>query len=428
MFRARQILGKYRIERRLAEGGFAVVYQALDQVEGIRVALKIPHAAHLNNSGVDDFRKEVRLAAKLDHPNILPLKNAEFIDGHFVVVFALGERTLADRLVSRLAVRTAIDYSEQMLEAVAYAHRHRIIHCDVKPENLILFSGNRLRLTDFGIAKLALRTVRASGSGTMGYMAPEQAMGKPSFRSDVFSVGLVMVRMLSGHLPEWPFAWPPPRYDRLRRQLHPDMIELLRRAIELDPKKRFHDGDQMLASFRRLKPRTLRYTTRKRKVGGGTHRDWKTVRRQQFQRQYGKLLETHFKCNQCDGPVAETMSNCPWCGVQRKVHRDATRFPAHCPRCNRGMKLDWTYCSWCYGAGFEPHTTRKYTDVRYTARCGNSACPRKELMPFMRYCPWCRRKVRKQWQILGTREKCSRCGWGVLRQYWSHCPWCRKSL
>ncbi len=428
MLKARQTLGKYRIERRLAEGGFAVVYRALDTIEGIRVALKIPHASQVSKNIIEDFRNEVRLAAKLDHPNILPLKNAEFIGDHFVVVFALGEKTLADRLQSRMALRTVLDYSEQILEAVAYAHRHRIIHCDVKPENLILFSDNRLRLTDFGIAKMALRTIRASGSGTMGYMAPEQAMGKPSFRSDVFSVGLIMYRMLSGHLPEWPFDWPPPRYERLRNRLHPDLIELLRRAIEVDPKKRFQDADQMLNAFRRIKTRTLRYDTRRRRGNNGTARDWKTVRRKQFQRQYGQQLETHFKCTKCDGPVSETMSCCPWCGTTRDVHRDETRFPAHCPRCNRGMKLDWTYCPWCYGPGFEPHTTRQYTDVRYVARCGNPRCTRKELMPFMRYCPWCHRKVRKKWEILGTHEKCARCGWGVLRAYWSHCPWCTKSL
>jgi serine/threonine protein kinase len=98
-----------------------------------------------------------------------------------------------------------------MIEAVAYAHRQRIIHCDIKPENFILFPDNRLRLTDFGIARVAQNTVAGSGSGTVGYMAPEQAMGKPSMRSDVFSLGLVIYRMLTGQLPEWPFEWPPPR-------------------------------------------------------------------------------------------------------------------------------------------------------------------------------------------------------------------------
>jgi serine/threonine-protein kinase len=425
VFKARQTIGKYRIERRLAEGGFAVVYRALDQIEGVRVALKIPRQ---NMAGaLDDFRREVRLAAKLDHPNILPLKNAEFVEGHFVVVFALGEKTLADRLQTRLATRTALDYAEQMLEAVACAHRHRIIHCDVKPENLILFAGDRLRLTDFGIAKMALRTVRASGSGTMGYMAPEQAMGKPSFRSDVFSAGLILYRMLAGHLPEWPFEWPPPRYERLRGRVHPDLIELIRRSLELDPKKRFRDGNQMRAAFRRVKPRALSFETR-RKKSAGTGRDWKTVRRRQFQRQYGRQLETRHQCEKCEGPVSEAMAGCPWCGAERKVHHGPTRFPAHCPRCRRGMKLDWRFCPWCYGPGFEPHTTRRYTDKRYTARCANPRCERKELMPFMRYCPWCHRKVRKKWEIVGSRDKCSRCGWGVLPAYWSHCPWCRKEI
>ena len=100
------------------------------------------------------------------------------------------------------ALDLAVKLADQMLEAVAWAHAHRIIHCDVKPDNFILFTDNRIRLADFGIAKVAMKTIRASGSGTVGYVAPEQAVGKPSFRSDVFSLGLILYRMLSGKLPE----------------------------------------------------------------------------------------------------------------------------------------------------------------------------------------------------------------------------------
>jgi serine/threonine protein kinase len=257
MFKARQKLGKYRIESRLANGGFAVVYKAMDTIEGIRVALKIPHATLINEDVLSTFRQEVRLTAKLDHANILPLKNASFINGHFVIVFPLGTGTFADRMRSRMSVRTALQYADQMIEAAGYAHRHRIIHCDIKPENVILFQGNRLRLTDFGIAKVAQSTVRASGSGTLGYMSPEQAMGKPSLRSDVFSLGLMLYRMLTGHLPDYPFDWPPPAYDRLKSRVHPTMIALIRKAIELDPRKRFRDANQMLTEFRRIKDLSL---------------------------------------------------------------------------------------------------------------------------------------------------------------------------
>ncbi|MEX0937615.1 MAG: serine/threonine-protein kinase [Pirellulales bacterium] len=431
MIKTRQKLGKYRIERRLGHGGFATVYQALDTIEGVRVALKVPHADVMREEELEDFKREVRLAAKLDHPNILPLKNATFIDGHFVITFALGEKTLAERLQKRVSVRTALDYAEQMLEGVAYAHRHRIIHCDVKPENLILFPGNRLRLTDFGISKLAMRTVRASGSGTVGYVAPEQAMGKPSFKSDVFSIGLVLYRMLAGHLPEWPYEWPPMGHQRLLSRTHPDLVDFLRKALEVDPRKRYADADQMLAALRRIKRRVLRQagnsTGTKRQRDTTKNRDWKTVRRRQFQKQYGKLLHTHHHCKHCDGPVSEAMQACPWCGKPRRKHHGGTRFPAQCPRCERGLKLDWIYCPWCFGAGFEPMSNRHFSDVRYDARCANPRCTRKDLMPFMRYCPWCRTKVRRKWKIPGTSEKCQSCGWGVLSAFWRYCPWCAKT-
>lgn len=428
--KARQKLGKYRIERKLGDGGFAVVYQAFDTLEGVRVALKVPHDRVLTVEVLDEFRKEVRIAAQLKHPNILPLKNADFIDHHLVLAYPLGERTLADRLQSRISLSVAMDYSEQILEAVACAHEHRIIHCDIKPENLILFPDGLLKLTDFGIAKVAERTIRASGSGTLGYCAPEQAMGKPSFRSDVFSIGLIMYRMLSGQLPEWPFTWPPPGYRRLRVRVHADLIHLLRRAIQIDPRKRFANAGAMLSAFQRIRTRALK-PRGKRSNGAASSRkgpDWRTVRRRQFQRQFGKILETNHTCSHCEGPVSETMTTCPWCGADRSVHEGPTRFPQQCPRCHRGMKLDWTYCAWCFGPGFDVITTREYTDVRYTARCGNPRCTRKELMPFMKYCPWCRRKVKRKWPIEGSSDKCGACGWGVVAEYWSFCPWCGKRL
>ncbi|MBL7043229.1 MAG: serine/threonine protein kinase [Pirellulaceae bacterium] len=264
VFRVRQKVGKYRIERRLGEGGFAIVYQAMDTIEGLRVALKVPHPKLVNDDVLRDFRNEVRLTAKLDHPNILPLKDANFIGDHFVIAFYLGERTLSDRLRRRMALETALDYSEQILEGVAYAHRMKVIHCDVNPDNVLIFSGNRLRLADFGIAKVAQKTIQGSGTGTVGYMAPEQALGRPSAKSDVFSVGLLVYRMLTGQRPEWPYDWPPPGYRLLRRKVDPELIACLRRAIDLNPRKRFRDANQFLGVFRKAKKRTLRCAAERR--------------------------------------------------------------------------------------------------------------------------------------------------------------------
>ncbi len=429
VIKSRQKLGKYRIERRLGVGGFATVYQAMDTIEGVRVALKIPHGLPVNHEVLEEFRREIRLVAKLKHPNILQLKTADVIDERLVIAYPLAERTLADRLQSRLSVASALELSQQILESAACAHHHRVIHCDIKPDNLLLFPDGTLMLTDFGIAKVALRTIQASGSGTLGYCAPEQAMGKPSFRSDVFAIGLIMYRMLGGQLPEWPFNWPPAGYQRMRRRISPDLINLIRRAIEIDPRKRFATADSMLKAFNRVKSRALTHQAKlpRTKRKNDKTQDWRALRYRQFQKLYGKTLQTHYKCSQCTGPVSETMVSCPWCGVDRRVHHDGTKFPASCPRCCRGLKLDWPNCPWCYGAGFEISTTREFSDVRYSAQCGNPKCTRRQLMPFMRYCPWCRRKVRQKWRIEGTKEKCGRCGWGFLPEFWKFCPWCRKS-
>ena len=429
--RLRSRLGKYRIEKRLGEGGFASVYQAFDTIEGQRVALKIPNGS-LSDADAD-IRREIRLAARLKQPHILPLKSADEIDGRLVLVYPLGEKTLADRLRSRLRVETALTYFEQMLAGVSAAHAERVVHCDVKPDNLILIDGE-LYLTDFGLAKIAMRTIRASGSGTLGYCSPEQAMGQPSFRSDVFACALVGYRMLAGELPEWPFDWPPPGMARLRKRVHRDVIALLRKGMQLDPKKRYANATRMLEEFRRLRPKASKRsgskTSEKKKkktpqTDNKSH--WKEVQWRQFQREFGKQLQTKHACEDCGGPVAEEMTACPWCGVDRLRHTGENGFPICCPRCHRGMKPDWAYCPWCYGPGFEVDATRSYPDKRYVAaRCPSTRCEDRRLMAFMRYCPWCRTKVRKKWKIEGSTATCDACSWGVAGEYWDYCPWCGK--
>ena len=262
----RQKLGKYRIERRLGSGGFAAVYQAMDTVQGIRVAIKVPHAKYTTEAVLTEFRKEIRTTAPLEHDNILPIKDASIIEDRLVVVFPLGDETLHQRMTRRICLETAMDIAEQILRATAMAHSHHVIHCDIKPENVIVFAGNRVRLADFGIAKVSQKTVQGGGTGTVGYMAPEQAMGKPSFRSDVFSIGLIVWRLLTGQWPEWPFEWPANGYTKLRGRIHPEFIDFMRRSIDINPRHRYRDAEQMLAVFLKLKNRTLRHAKSRRKI------------------------------------------------------------------------------------------------------------------------------------------------------------------
>lgn len=422
--RTRQKFDKYRIEGRLGEGGFATVYQAMDTIEGVRVALKIPTARALEDGGLKAVLREVRIVARLEHPNILPLKTAGHVDGVFAIVQPLGDETLAGRLRRRLSAQTALGFADQVLAAVAHAHEQGIVHLDIKPENIILF-GDRVRLADFGIAKVALetRTVTAAGTGTIGFMAPEQAYGKPSKRSDVFAIGLVIYRMLAGSLPEWPYDWPPEGFARLRERANPAIVEVLRRAISLDQSKRYKDAGVMLAAWKRARraPVTGK-TRRKRKAHTDTQR-WRDIRLKDFRRRFGVALATRYDCRSCGNPVSHEMLTCPWCGKEQKKFRLEPSFPTSCPRCGRGAKLDWKFCAWCYGGAIQEPDTRSYPDRRYESKCKSCS---GDLMPFSRYCPWCRHRVQRTWKLPGTRDKCRSCGNGITREFWTWCPWCGK--
>jgi len=425
LLRTRQKLGKYRIQGRIASGPLADVYRAYDTIQKINVALKIPKTD--DNSGHAAILHEVRVATRLRHPNILSVLNASYIDNHFVIALELGQESLADRVERRTSIARALDLAGQGLAALAHAHDNRIIHCDIKPENFILFPGNQLKLADFGFAKFNLRTLKASGSGTIDYIAPEQAMGRPKFQSDVFSMGLVLYRMFSGKLPEWPFEWPMVGNDKLNARLRPELIRILQKAIQLDPAKRYRDAVQMQADFIQSQSQARKQKRPKARSGSRRGTSWRQLQWRQFQRQFRKVLDTHHHCRRCEGPVSESMQACPWCGFDNPARGSESKFPSSCPRCERGVKNDWDYCAWCYGPGFVEETSRQYPDKRYSARCVNRRC-RGQLMPFMRYCPWCRTKVRRPWKLKGSRHSCQACNWGIAREFWNYCAWCREPV
>jgi len=429
LLRARQKFGKYTILGRISSGPLADIYRAYDRIQKMKVALKLPRPGDDQDDA--EILHEVRVATRLDHPNLMGVLNASYIEDRFVIALELGEESLADRIERRMSTAKALDLIGQALAGLAYMHENKLIHCDIKPENFILFPGNHLKIADYGFAKVRLRTLKASGSGTIDYIAPEQAMGRPKFQSDVFSMGLVIYRMLSGCLPEWPFEWPLPGQERLKQRVRPEFVDFLKQAIQLDPKRRFPDAIAMFSAFERLQSHARRQRQGRKKAStknaASCNPSWRQIRWREFKRRFGKVLDCRHHCRHCEGPVAESMQACPWCGFDNPTRGSESVMASSCPRCDRGVKNDWNYCAWCYGPGFEEETTRRYPDKRYVAKCSNKRC-KGPLMPFMRYCPWCRAKVRKPWKLEGSQSSCHACNWGIAADFWNYCAWCNEPV
>jgi len=417
-------LGKYLLEKQIGQGGSCEVWKAKDCVEGIRVALKI---ALTDIEGVRDNEtlfREIRLVTKLRHRHIMPLKNADIINGHVLLATELSARTLDD--CSRpMSVRRILSIITQVLDGLAYAHGNRLVHCDVTPGNIFLFANGRAALGDFGISlRLEGRMKTVDEYGTPGYVAPEQAYGRPSYRSDCFAVGLILYEYVTGFLPRWPFRWPLRGHKRFRERTSLAMTGFIKKALAVDPAKRFEDAGQMLGTLLQTMPKYLR----KQVALKGQHvkrTDWRKVRREAFIKRYDKVLGGLLDCIECGEPVAESMLLCPWCGSERNRFENRSRFSYVCVRCGKGVLPEWRYCPWCYGGGFESPNPAASTGVRYHDKC--RYCSGK-IMRFMRYCPWCRRKIRHSWQVRPFPEVCARCDWSVDSNFWNYCPWCEQKL
>jgi serine/threonine-protein kinase len=368
--------------------------------------------------------REVRIVSRLRHPHIVPIKNAEIIDGYPVVATDLSVGTLYD-CSKPMGPRRIISIMSQVLDGLAYAHQKRVVHCDVTPGNIFLFSDGQAAVGDFGIGlNVKGRMETIDDFGTPGYVAPEQAYGRPTYRSDCFSTGLILYEYITGMLPRWPFKWPFRGNERLAQRTNAAFAKFMKKSLSVDPAARYANARQMLTALRHATPKALKINS----PAGLVHRakpDWRHLRREAFVRRYRKVLAVIHQCVRCGEPISESMIICPWCGSSENSFADRTILTHVCRRCHRGISPRWSYCPWCYGAGFEPHEVDKPVRIRYHGRCGECGGP---IMRFMRYCPWCRAKIRKQWRVWPFPEVCGRCGWSVDSGFWNYCPWCKQKL
>jgi eukaryotic-like serine/threonine-protein kinase len=211
-----QIVGKYKIFSTLGSGGFGTVYLAEDTWIDKKVALKVPHKQNLD---FGELLREPRLLASLNHPNIVTIVTAEKQQNVFFIVMEFVPGETLESIIARdgtLDLTQALDYTCQICNAVDHAHRHGVLHRDLRPSNVIVSGSGMVKVADFGTSRFL--EIAAHGTTVIGsppYMAPEQFQGKAVFASDVYSLGVTMYQMLTGVLP---YATPSPAdLDRLMR-------------------------------------------------------------------------------------------------------------------------------------------------------------------------------------------------------------------
>jgi serine/threonine protein kinase len=248
-----QQLGNYQLTRLLGEGAFAQVYLGEHIYLNTQAAIKILNA-QLANDAVDEFRTEARTIARLVHPNIVRV--LEFgVEGNtpFLVLDYAPNGTLRQRHPkgTLLPLPTVVSYVKQMAEALQYAHDEKLIHRDVKPENMLLGRRNEALLSDFGVALMA-QTLQYQSTqnvaGTLPYMAPEQIQGQPRPASDQYSLGIIVYEWLAGGRPfdgslteiiSQQLAVSPLPLSGKMPTVAPAVEQVVMMALEKDPDKRF---------------------------------------------------------------------------------------------------------------------------------------------------------------------------------------------
>lgn len=249
---------RYIFDRVLGRGGMGTVFLARDVKHGRQVAIKALSPKVVADVGERQFSREIRVTAQLQHPHILPLiDSGKAADSLYYVMPYLKAGSLRDLLneKKRLSVAEALNIVSDVAEALEHAHESGLIHCDIKPENILMSAGHAV-LADFGVARAQhvegrpWRAMVDSSGGTPAYVSPEQATGDHlDARSDIYSLACVLYEMLTGQAPfagdsdqatiARRFTKPVPRIDELVRSVPSGISLAVAKAMSVNPQMRF---------------------------------------------------------------------------------------------------------------------------------------------------------------------------------------------
>ncbi len=256
--------GRYAVLQRIGSGGMADVWLADDTHLQRRVALKVLHARFAQDGEfVERFRREAEAAAALQHPNVVAVFDRGDVDGtYYIAMQYLEGRTLKQLIDAGLTPEQAVGLIRQVLEGARFAHRHGVVHRDLKPQNVIVDADGKATVTDFGIARAGVSEITQAGSvmGTPHYLSPEQAQGfDVTAVSDLYSIGVMLYEALTGRVPfeadsavavaMKQVSQAPQRPSSINPQISPALDAVVMRALEKEPGNRFQSADAFIAAL-----------------------------------------------------------------------------------------------------------------------------------------------------------------------------------
>jgi serine/threonine-protein kinase len=267
--KGKTLKGRYRILEKIGTGGMADVYLAYDIVLDRKVAVKVMHSnLAADESFVKRFKREAQAAANLNHPNIVSVYDWGYEEGtYFIVMEYITGKTLKQLIKEKgpLPIDFGLEIAKQIASALSFAHRHEVIHRDIKPHNIIITEDGHVKVTDFGIARAKSGSITETGSvmGSVHYLSPEQSQGLPATElSDIYSFGCLLYEMFTGSVPfdgesavsiAMKHATEKPASpSSLNALIPPELEAVILKAMAKDPFDRYQTADEILSDLKKL--------------------------------------------------------------------------------------------------------------------------------------------------------------------------------